>query len=145
MLHVLAAVVWVGGGVLLTILALLAERANDPVALAKIGEQAEYVAQRIFIPAGLVVLAFGIAMIEKGDLGWNHFWIDVALVGWAITFIVGSGFLGPQTKKLNALVEEHGVEHPLTQAKLKLILTVARLDVAMLLLIVADMTAKPFA
>jgi hypothetical protein len=46
---------------------------------------------------------------------------------------------------LNALVEEHGVEHPIVQSKLNQILTVARLDIAMLLLVVADMTAKPFA
>ena len=92
----------------------------------------------------MIVVVFGIAMIEKGDLGWDHFWIDVALVAWAITFLVGVGFFVPQTKRLNALVEEHGVEHPVVQAKLAQILTVARLDVAMLLLVVADMTAKPF-
>jgi len=144
MLHVLAAVVWVGGGVLLTILALLTQRSNDPVALANIGRQAELVGARIFTPASVIVVVFGIAMIEKGDLGWDHFWIDVALVAWAITFLVGVGFFVPQTKRLNALVEEHGVEHPVVQAKLAQILTVARLDVAMLLLVVADMTAKPF-
>jgi uncharacterized membrane protein len=144
-LHVLAAVVWVGGGVLLTILALLTQRANDPVALANIGRQAEFVGTRIFIPSSVIVLVFGIAMIEKGELGWGHFWIDAALVGWAITFVAGAGFFGPQTKRLNALVEEHGVEHPIVQSKLNQILTVARLDIAMLLLVVADMTAKPFA
>jgi hypothetical protein len=108
MLHVVAAVVWVGGG-------------------------------------ALVVLAFGIAMIEKGDLGYGEFWIVAALVGWGLTFLTGVGFFAPQTKKLNALIEQHGVEHPTSQAQLKKILLVARLDVAMLLLITADMAAKPFA
>ena len=37
-----------------------------------------------------------------------------------------------------------GVEHPETQAVLKKLLLVARVDIAVLLLVVADMTAKPF-
>ncbi len=145
MLHVFAAVVWVGGGALLTVLAILTERSNDPVALANIGRQAELVGTRIFVPSSLVVVVFGVAMIEKGDLGYGEFWIVAALIGWAITFLTGIGFFAPQTKRLNTLVEEHGVEHPIVQAKLKQILLVARLDIAMLLLIVADMAAKPFA
>ena len=35
------------------------------------------------------------------------------LVGFAATFLTGLLFLGPQTKKLNALGAEHWVEHPL--------------------------------
>jgi hypothetical protein len=42
------------------------------------------------------------------------------------------------------LAAEHGAEHPLTQGALKRLLLVARFDVAVLLLVVADMAAKPF-
>jgi uncharacterized membrane protein len=145
MLHVVAAVVWVGGGALLTVLALRTERENDPLSLANLGRQAAFVGEKIFTPSSLVVFAFGIAMIEKGDLGYGEFWIVAALVGWGLTFLTGVGFFAPQTKKLNALIEQHGVEHPSSQAQLKKILLVARLDVALLLLITADMAAKPFA
>jgi putative copper export protein len=48
MLHVGAAVVWVGGGLFLTILALLAELANDDDQLLQIGHWAETVAGRLF-------------------------------------------------------------------------------------------------
>ena len=83
-------------------------------------------------------------MMLKGDLDWGQFWVIAGLSGFAATFLTGIGFLQPQTKKLNALAEEKGVEHPETQAVLKKLLLVARFDVAMLLLVVADMTAKPF-
>src|SRR5947208_9706384 len=72
MLHVLAAVVWVGGGVLLTILALLTLERSGRARQ----HRAELVGARIFTPASVIVVVFGIAMIEKGDLGWDHFWID---------------------------------------------------------------------
>ena len=50
--HVLLAVVWVGGGVLLTILAIVADRRNDPHEVATIARQAVFVGEMIFAPAG---------------------------------------------------------------------------------------------
>jgi hypothetical protein len=48
MLHVGAAVIWVGGGLLITIIALLAELANDDDQLLQIGHWAETIAVRLF-------------------------------------------------------------------------------------------------
>jgi uncharacterized membrane protein len=144
MIHVVAAVVWVGGGATLVVLALLTERENDPRALAALGEKVEFIATRVFIPSSLVVLLFGILMMMKGDLDWGQFWVVAGLVGFAATFLTGIAFLQPQTKKFDALVEDRGVDAPETQAALRKLLLVARFDVAMLLLVVADMTAKPF-
>jgi uncharacterized membrane protein len=144
MIHVLAAVVWVGGGTTLVALAILTERENDPRALVALGHKVDWIATRIYIPSSLVVLLFGILMVVKGDLDWGQFWIVAGLVGFAASFLTGVGFLAPQTKKFTALAEESGVEDPATQAALERLLLVARFDVALLLLIVADMTAKPF-
>jgi uncharacterized membrane protein len=144
MIHVIAAVVWVGGGTVLVILAMLTEQENDPRALAALGMKVEFLAKRVFIPASLVVLLFGILMMLKGDLDWGQFWVIVGLAGFAATFVTGLAYLEPQTKRFNALVAERGPEAPETQAALGKLLLVARFDVAMLLLVVADMTAKPF-
>jgi uncharacterized membrane protein len=144
MVHVVAAVVWVGGGATLVILALLTERENDPRALAALGHKVEFIATRVFIPSSLIVLLFGILMMIKGDLDWGQFWVVAGLIGFAATFLTGIGYLSPQTKKFNALAEEKGVEAPETQAALQKLLLAARLDIALLLLIVADMAAKPF-
>lgn len=144
MIHVVAAVVWVGGGATLVVLALLIQRENDPGALAAFGQRVEFIATRIFIPASLVVLVFGILMMLNGDLDWGQFWVIAGLVGFAATFLTGIAFLSPQTKRFNALVEEKGAESPEAQAALGKLLLVGRFDVALLLLVVADMTAKPF-
>ena len=144
MVHVLAAVVWVGGGATLVILVLLTERENDPLALAALGKKIDFIATRFFVPASLLVLLFGILMMIKGDLDWGQFWIVAGLVGFAATFLTGIGFLTPQVKKLNGLAEDKGPAHPETQAQLRKVLVVARFDIVLLLLVVADMTAKPF-
>jgi len=144
MIHVIAAVIWVGGGATLVVLGLLTERENDPRNLVSLGHKVDFIATRIYIPASLTVLLFGILMMLKGDLDWGQFWVVAGLAGFAATFLTGIGFLAPQTKKFNALATEKGAEDPETQAALGKLLLAGRFDVALLLLVVADMTAKPF-
>src|SRR5206468_2930700 len=72
--HVVFAVIWIGGGFLLALLGILAERSTDPADLAAVAKQAATVGEKLFAPSSLVVLAMGIAMMVNTDWGWNHFW-----------------------------------------------------------------------
>lgn len=141
--HVVSAVLWIGGGAFLTFMAMATERAEDPGRLIEVARQAEWGAMRIFVPASFVVLAMGIAMTINGDLDWGQFWLVFGLVAWAISTAIGVGFLTPRIKALNALIEERGEKDAAVQAAVKPILLAARLDIALLLLIVIDMTVKP--
>jgi uncharacterized membrane protein len=144
MLHVGAAVVWVGGGLFITIIAVLAELANDDDQLLQIGHWAETVAGRLFPVMSFVVLGFGIAMTSNGDIPYNQFWIIFGLIAWALSAATGILFLGPESKRLNKAAAEHGPQAPEVQARLRRILLVVRVDVALMFLIVFDMVAKPF-
>jgi uncharacterized membrane protein len=144
MLHVGAAVVWVGGGVFLTICAVLAELAKDDDQLLQIGHWAETVAGRLFPAMSFVVLGFGIAMTSNGDIPYNQFWIIFGLVAWALSAATGILFLGPEAKRLNKAAAAHGPKAPEVQARLRRILLVARADIALMFLIVFDMVVKPF-
>ncbi len=144
-IHVLAAVIWIGGGAFLTILGIVAQRKNDPVELATVARQAAMVGEKLFAPAGLVVVAMGVAMMVNTNWGWGKFWVVAGLAGYAITFVTGIAVLAPLTKKVAATTEEKGPLHPETIALVQRILLIARVDVAMLLLVVVDMVTKPFA
>jgi uncharacterized membrane protein len=111
-IHVIGAVVWIGGGALLTILGMVAERKNDATELATVARQAATVGEKLFAPAGLVVVAMGISMMVNTDWGWGRFWVVAGLVGYAITFVTGVGVLAPLAKKVTALVEEKGPTDP---------------------------------
>lgn len=144
MLHVGAAVVWVGGGLFITIIAVLAELANDDDQLLQIGHWAETVAGRVFPVMLFIVLGFGIAMTTNFNIPYNQFWLIFGLVAWALSAGTGILFLGPEAKRLNKAAAEHGPQSPEVQARLRRILLVVRVDVALMFLIVFDMVAKPF-
>jgi uncharacterized membrane protein len=142
--HVSGAVLWVGGGLTLTILALRAERSSDPSEMATIARQAAFVGERVFAPIGLLVLAMGIAMVVNLNLDWGTSWIVIGLVGYAITFLTGLLVLGPQAKRIAQLIETVGADAAETQAAIRRILLIARVDEGVLLVVVAAMVLKPF-
>jgi uncharacterized membrane protein len=146
--HVLVATVWVGGGATLALLALMTLRMNDPVRVAQFAHQAGTIGERLYTPASLLVLVFGIAMMTN-DFGqlvwdWDMAFIVIALVGWALTFLVGFFYIRPTAAKLAKAIEERGPTDPEAQGLIKNILLVTRIDVVILLFIVFDMTAKPW-
>jgi len=65
-IHILAAVVWVGGGLTLIILAILYERRDEMEGLLVVAKQADWVGTRVFVPASFVTLGFGLAAAFKG-------------------------------------------------------------------------------
>ena len=142
-LHVIAIVVWVGGDVTLTVLGIVFERRQDGATLAALGKMGEWVGTRVYTPSAFAVLAFGIAVIEKGNLGWDVVWIDLALAGWAIATAVGVGFVGPELGRIDKAAEQFGPESPEVARRVKRLFTVFRFDTAILILVVLDMTAKP--
>jgi uncharacterized membrane protein len=144
LLHVTGAVVWVGGGITLTILAMRAERSNDPLETARIAKQAAFVGQRVFAPVSLLVFLMGVAMVTNIHLGWGTTWITIGLVGFAISFLTGLLVLGPAAKRVGELTESKGPEAPETQAAIQKVLLIARVDMGVLVLVVADMVLKPF-
>ena len=142
--HVLFAVVWIGGGALLTILALAAERKEDPMEIVTVARQAAFVGEKVFAPAGLVVFLMGVAMMLNTDWGWGRFWIVAGLIGYAVTFVTGIAVLSPLAKKIEVSAEQNGPTAPVTMALISRILVIARVDVAVLFLVIADMVTKPF-
>lgn len=144
LVHVCIAVFWVGGGLLLTALGLRAQRTDDPEEMATVARQASWVGEKLFAPSGGIVLAMGITMVINQHIGFGKPWVTIGLAGWAISFITGIAVLSPRAKKLAELLETAGAAAPQTQAAIREILLIARVDVAILLVVVMDMLMKPF-
>ncbi len=142
--HILAAITWVGGAIAMQIVGARLYRAESPEAVAAFARTAEYLGTRLFMPASLAVLGFGIALVSVSE-AWSirQLWIILALVGIAISAIGGALFFGPQSKRIGEALRSEGPQSGRARALIRQIFVVGRVDVLILLLIVADMVLKP--
>jgi uncharacterized membrane protein len=144
--HVLAAVLWVGGGSTITIYAFLTVRRDTPAEQASMARKIGLLGERFYAPLSLIVLALGFGLMENGQSPWTYdqFFVVFALVGWGLSFVTGAFFLGPESKRLAALLTSKGADDPEARRRIRRILLVARVDMVVLLAIVFVMTAKPW-
>ena len=144
-IHVIAAVVWVGGDITLTTLGIVFERRKDGETLAALGKMGAWVGVKVYTPALFIVIAFGIALMREGNWDWSQFWVIFGLVGWVITALVGVGFVGPELGRIDEAAQTYGPTSPEVAARVKRLFMIFRFDTVLLILIVINMAAKPFA
>jgi uncharacterized membrane protein len=142
-LHVIAIVVWVGGDITLTTLGIVFESKQDGPTLAALGRMGSWIGTRVYTPALFFVFGFGVALVEKSGIGWNHFWIVFAIVGWALAMLIGIAFVGPELGRIDQAAQAFGPESPEVGRRVKRLFTIFRFDTALLILVVVDMAAKP--
>ena len=143
LIHVLAAMVWVGGAVVMQVVAIRAMASRDPGRQATFSADVEWLGLRVFTPASVVVLLAGIAMVLDAGIGFTDTWILAGLVGIAFTIIVGASFLGPESGRLKALIAERGESDPEMVRRRGRIFLVSRIDLAVLIFVVVMMVLKP--
>jgi hypothetical protein len=140
------AIVWVGGGINIHIqlLAIRVVNQNDPVRLASFVRDIEALSTRVFAPASLILLGLGIWMVIL-EPAWTfgQFWILAALAMFAYSFVTGAFYLGPQSGKLKKMYEAEGPTAPGAPALIRRLFLVSRIELVLLVLIVADMVIKP--
>lgn len=142
-LHIATAIVWLGAGATIQVLATRADRSRDPAQMLKVASDNEYLAMRLFIPASLAVFVLGVGLVLEGPWSFGQLWITIGLVGYAASFFVGLLFIKPQGARIGALLEQHGGGHPEVARRVRSILLVSRIELAVLFIVVLDMTVKP--
>jgi uncharacterized membrane protein len=142
-LHVVAAATWVGGAAIIQAYAIRITRASDARRVAEFAKDTEVVSMRVFIPATWVLLLGGIGMMINLDLSWGQNWIVFGLIAWTLSFIVGAGFLGPESGRIAKIVEAEGPESPAAQARISRILLISRCELVILIAVVVNMVVKP--
>jgi uncharacterized membrane protein len=142
--HILAAIVWIGGAILINMLGARATRSADPSRMVGIAREAEWVGKRIIAPSGVVLFAMGLTMVAVND-AWTigQLWIILALVGFGLTFLAGVLFFGPESGRVGKAIDAGGPADPEVLRRIRRILLVGRFDILLLVLIVADMVFKP--
>jgi hypothetical protein len=141
-IHILMAVIWVGGGFAMQILATRL-RKTDPPTMVRAALQFEWIGTHVYLPASLVLLLAGIGMVLEGQWGFTTPWVLIGLIGFGVTVVTGAGFIGPQTKKVHAVIEAKGMDAPEVPGLMARLFVISRIDLVVLLLVVVDMAVKP--
>jgi uncharacterized membrane protein len=141
--HVFAAATWVGGALMFYVLAESAYGSRDRSTVAGILRLSEKLGMNFFIPFSLLAVIAGILLVIDGAWGWTEPFVLGGLVGVVLTTIVGAVFgTGAEKAVLTALENPETTEAELGSAVARM-KVFARLDMALLIIVVFLMTAKP--
>jgi hypothetical protein len=98
----------------------------------------------VLIPASALAVVSGVLLVIDSDVwGFGDDWIVLGIVLFAITFLAGALFFGPESGRLGKLAEAEGPTSPAVLAKLQRVLALTRADLMLLFLIIFDMAVKP--
>ncbi|UCI08558.1 DUF2269 family protein [Mesorhizobium sp. B1-1-8] len=140
-LHVVSAILWVGGGFVLFLLGVLAERAGNIEEKLQAMRASGQLGSRFFAPMSMLTLIFGLVMCSFW-VGFSELWILIGLAGYATTFSIGMFIFKPTGERIGAMIAKDGVT-PAALAIGQRMMSVARFDYAVMLVIIADMVIKP--
>jgi uncharacterized membrane protein len=141
-IHVLMAIVWVGGAVNLQIIGTRLQLANEPMQMAKFARQVEWIGTRVLTPASILIVIAGVIMtLDRWD--FEQLWIIIGIAGFLYSFVNGAFFLGPVSGKTGKLMEERGAEDSQVQTNLRRLFTLSRIELVILIVVVWAMTMKP--
>jgi uncharacterized membrane protein len=141
--HISMAVIWVGGGAMLQVVALRTIGNPDPMRLVEFGRDVEWIGNRVLVPSALLAVVSGVWLVIDSDfIGFGDDWIVIGIILFAITFLAGALYFGPESGRTGKLAEAEGPT-PAVLAKLQRLLALTRADLMLLFLIIFDMTVKP--
>jgi uncharacterized membrane protein len=89
--HILAAMVWVGGGLLLGVLATQVVRGGEAEAIARFVGNLRRIGPVVLAPSTIAVIGLGVWMVlDSAAWDFGQFWVQFALGLFAAAFVVGA-------------------------------------------------------
>ena len=141
--HVLLAILWLGGAMTFQLIAIRILKENPPTRLVAFTRDTEAIGMKVFLPASLVLLVAGILMVVDSAYNFTDAWIIIGLGGIVSTIVIGAGFLGPESGRLGSLIEQKGDTDPEVVQRISRILMIARIDLLILLAVAVNMVIRP--
>jgi uncharacterized membrane protein len=140
--HIVCAMIWVGGAVFAQLLALRVQRSTDPGDLPKFGRNVEFLGMRVFLPASILLFIAGAAMVAQ-RWSFGDVWVSVSMGLWLLSAIAGALYIGPRTKRIAELFESEGPTSTAARALMDRVFMVSRLELVSFALVISLMVFKP--
>lgn len=142
LIHIVSAVIWVGGAFAAQALAWMISRSDDPMELPRFGKRLEALGSYVFMPVAVVLFVAGAWMTF---LRWSFAqpWVAVAIGLWVLSAVAGALFLGPSAKRAAALFETEGAGSVAGRQIIDRMLIVSRVELLSFAVIIVLMVFKP--
>jgi uncharacterized membrane protein len=141
-LHVVSAIVWVGAAALAVFLSFRLEALHDDPLATAASRLMESNSVPLFMVASMATFVTGLIM-AFGWVGFSPLWIKIGLVGVVISLALGFGYFKPQIAALEAAVAERGPNDPDFRNRIRRTNYVALGEMAVFLVVIWAMVAKP--
>ena len=93
-IHVLGASIWVGGGVMLSLIGARARKSEDPRLIGEFARTLSYVGLRVLTPAVVAVLLSGLWLVLTGsEWKFTQLWVLLGLGAFILAFLIGAIYL----------------------------------------------------
>ena len=140
--HVVCAVIWVGGAIYAQLLALRVSSSPDPAELPHLARHIEFIGSRVFAPAAVLLFLAGVGMTLQA-WSFGQTWIAVAVALWIVSVVTGAVYLGPRVKRAAELFEAEGSTSHAGRELIDRLFLVSRVELISFAVIIALMTFKP--
>ena len=143
--HVLSAVIWVGGASTLQAFAIRITASGDGLRMATFARDAEFVGNRIHLPSSIILLVSGIFTIHESSGAWSYgeTWVQIGLAMIVVSIAIGAGFIGPEAGRVARAIEQHGRASAEARHHITRVFLVSRFELVLLLIVIFDMVVKP--
>lgn len=102
-IHVIAAIIWIGAGTAFSIMNARISSRKDEEAARVLGAEGEFFGKGVFMPASIVTLLAGVGMVlaSDGAIGFGEPWIGIGFAGIIISTLIGAVLITRATDSLN--------------------------------------------
>jgi uncharacterized membrane protein len=143
-IHVLGAIIWVGGGAMLSFVGARARKSNDPKLIGEFARTLSYVGLRVLTPAVIAVLVTGLWLVITGsEWKFTQLWVLLGLGAFIVTFLIGAIYLSRIAIQLDRLATGTDVDIQTTRDLLGRWIVGYQIILAVLFFAVWDMVFKP--
>jgi uncharacterized membrane protein len=140
--HLLCAVIWVGGGVTMHIFGRLATKEGPERQLIFTRESIR-LGNMLYAPLSVVLLIGGVLLVEEVGYGYGDLWITLGFLGFLNSFVIGVAYYPRAGRRYEAVAAGDGAGSPAAQAIYQRTAYVNMYELTVLLFMVVNMAVKP--